>query len=144
MSEDVEMLAGRVPSELKRRVDADPRANQKVLEDALKREFMTAEEAAIERRIEERQNRKQTYLDERAERDRLVREEEREIERLESTLEHLREMKSEESELVSETVEKASASIPEDLWTPDNEAVKKYAREAGISPTELINRMGDN
>ena len=62
-----EMLSGRVPSELKRLVDADPRNNQDVLRTALKREFGSDETSRLEMRLEHRREQRRMLERERKE-----------------------------------------------------------------------------
>lgn len=81
-SDDWIMLSARVPPELKRFVDADERDNQDVIRSALWREFGGEKKAALDRRIEEIENRISIVEREKNERD-------REVEDLKSDLESL-------------------------------------------------------
>lgn len=56
MSGQEEMLSGRVPPDLKLLVQKDPRNNQRVLRDALRREFGSDERARLEMRLEHRRD----------------------------------------------------------------------------------------
>ncbi len=93
MTEDTERLVAEIPAELKRRVDADPRTNKEVVEAALKTEFATEEEAAVQRRIDEKERRLSNLKSERNERDREMNEVREELETLKNRLKSVDEMK---------------------------------------------------
>jgi chromosome segregation ATPase len=80
------MISGRVPWELKQLVDSDNRDNQKVIEDALRREFGGTNKASIERRIDEKRQRVGNLETERNERDREIEQLQNEIEALNEQL----------------------------------------------------------
>jgi len=81
MTEKVQMKVY-VTDELKRRVDADPRTNSEVVSDSLKTEFATEEEAALQRRIEEKEGRLATLKGERNERQREIKQNQEKLENL--------------------------------------------------------------
>lgn len=85
--EEMVMLSGRVPEELKRLVDADKRDNQDVLQAALWREYGGEREGALKRRLEEKRRRRTIVKEERESRDNELDEIDRDIEALEAKLE---------------------------------------------------------
>ena len=93
MSNDTERLVAEIPAELKQRVDADPRTNKEVVEAALKTEFATEEEAAVQRRIDEKERRLSNLKSERNERDREINEVREELETLKNRLKSVDEIK---------------------------------------------------
>ena len=93
MSNDTERLVAEIPAELKQRVDADPRTNKEVVEAALKTEFATEEEAAVQRRVDEKERRLSNLKSERNERDREINEVREELETLKNRLKSVDEMK---------------------------------------------------
>jgi len=71
-TEDRERLVAEIPEELKRLADADERTNQEIVEAALWREFGGERKAALDRRIEEIENRLGMVKRERNERNREI------------------------------------------------------------------------
>jgi len=131
---DRTMLSSRVPNDLKALVDADPRANQEVVETALLREFGGERQGAIERRIEEKERRLSTIESEKNER-------EREMAELENKLEALREKKegmvSQEQKVVNEAVETLSIHPDEGH---SHAAAEHWADKAGMDKREFWDR----
>ena len=78
----VEMLSGRVPSELKERVRQDPRPNQQVMKEALEREFATEDEAAVLNRLDEINREMETLREQKERREQKLSQKEEEKERL--------------------------------------------------------------
>lgn len=138
------MLSVRVPVELKALVDADGRTNQDIVQSALWREFGGENrQSALERRIEEKENRIGMIERERNER-------ERELERLRDDLEALR-AKIESAEtfrdgIVKEAVETMNIHPSEGH---DHLAAENWADKADLTPKEFWRRYteaynGDN
>lgn len=89
MTGNTERLVAELPSELKHRVDADPRDNKQVVIAALQTEFATEEEAAVQRRIEEKEERIATLKGERNEREREIEQNMEELESLQRRLDSI-------------------------------------------------------
>jgi chromosome segregation ATPase len=134
MSDDLVMLSGRVPEELKELVDADPRANQEVIKAALWREMGGERKASLDRRIEEKENRIQMIKREKNEREREILEEEDALEALKTKR---NKMESKQSELW-EDVEEKLENVP---LKPDNPGVKAQADRVDMKPEELIEEI---
>lgn len=136
MGEDGTVLMGvRVPAELKALVDADSRTNQDIVQSALWREFGGENrQSALERRIEEKENRIGMIERERNER-------ERELERLRDDLEALRDkLESAETfreQIVKEAVETMSIHPSEGH---DHLAAENWADKADLTPEAFWQR----
>jgi len=137
MSEELVMLSGRVPEELKQLVDADPRDNQEVLRAALWREMGGERMASLERRIEEKQNRINMIEREKNERERELEEERDELEALKLKLEQEQEQ---ENELMQDVKEKLE-NVP---LKPDNPGVQAQAERVDMTPEELIKEVRED
>lgn len=135
MSEDMVMMSGRIPEDLKALVDADPRDNQEVLRSALWREFGGERKGALERRIEEKERRISMIESEKEQRENELQEERRELEALQSKLD---EKVSEENQLLNEA-EEALSRIPNP--TVDNTAVQNWADKCDMEPSELLDKV---
>ena len=131
MSEEREMLSARVPSELKRLVDADQRSNQEVMEAALWREFGGQRKGAVERRIEEKERRLSMVTSERKER---KREEEKIKEKIAALKEKKRAIEENNAEHREEKLRKLK-KVPND---PEHTFVQEVADELGIGPEQAI------
>jgi len=136
MSEEMVMLSGRVPGELKELVDADRRNNQEILRAALWREFGGERQADIERRVEEKERRVSMIQSEKNER-------ERELEREQKELAALREkLNSEEKE--QQVRRQEAFDVLENVpWNPDNPAIQTNADDLDMTPEELIAELED-
>jgi septal ring factor EnvC (AmiA/AmiB activator) len=132
MSDDeTERLVAEIDARLKARTKADPRTIREVVERALEHEFATGETAAIERRIDEKKQRIQTLEREINERERELAAERDELARLESQLDEF----ETERELQLEAARDALENTPRH---PDNPAVKNWADDLGMTPTQLL------
>lgn len=134
MSDDTERLVAEVNTELKHRAKADPRNIREIVESSLEREFSTGATAAIERRIDEREQRIQTLKREIRDRERELAEERDELQRLKGRLEGYEEKAKTELEAAREQL----CDTPKDV---DNPAVKNWAKKLGMTPMELIEEL---
>jgi len=148
MTDEMVMLSGRVPAELKERVDHDPRTNQEVLKDALKHEFATEEEAAVLQRLDELEREMSELESQKNARERQIAEKAEEKERLEKSLERIEKEENAEEERKRELWERAVtnirppqlSSVDTETWQPEtsDEAVQHFAAELEISPEEFV------
>lgn len=128
---ETERLVAEIPEDLKRLVDADSRNNKKVVVDSLWREFGGRKEGALERRIEEIENRLSVVKRERNERNREIEGLKEDIQLLEKQLGARRSTKEEK---IEEAREKLS-NAPRD---PDNLAIKQWAQKVEMTPEKFI------
>lgn len=131
---DGERLVADIDGNLKRRAKADPRPIREIVEASLRREFATGESAAIERRIEEKEDRIQTLNREINERKRERATEEEELNRLRSILDDFEGRKYDRLEEAAEKLEGVDLE-------PDNPGVKNWANKLGMSPQELVSEL---
>lgn len=131
-----EMLSARVPSELKRLVDADKRTNQEVVQAALWREFGGERKASIDRRIEEKENRISMIERERNEREREIEDERKELEALKTKREKIESHAADERENVLERL----SMIPAD---PQHPQIVEDAEELDMTPEALAQEVAD-
>lgn len=131
MSNDERTLLGaRIPAELKQLVDADPRSNQRVVEEALWDEFGGERVSAVERELEEKRERLSLVQEEIG-----TREDERQtLEEEIRALEARRETIKEDDGLTPEHRRKLSM-IPAEVSHP---VVQSIAEETGLSPEEIV------
>lgn len=134
MSDDEERLVAEIDEDLKGRARADPRSIKEIVESALEREFSTGDTAAIERRIDEKKQRIQTLEREINERERELAEETDELERLQSQLQEYKQGKQTE-------LEKARKMLEDTPKEESNPAIKKWAKDLGMTPAELLNQL---
>ena len=132
--EERERLVAEVDGSLKRRAKADPRPIREVVEASLQREFSTGKAAAVERRIDEQRQRIQTLEREINERERELAQEREELERYEQMLQEFQERND-------GLIEEANDALEGTPLEPDNPAVKNWAEEIGIPPTELVHEL---
>lgn len=138
MTDEV-MLSGRVPEELKRLVDADPRPNQEVMRAALWREFGGERVGALERQMREKENRMDMLTNEIQERGSELQKLRQDLEALESKREQVEEKQDrEEAEL-----ERARQDLADVERDPSNPAIKSRAAELDMTPTELLDELPD-
>jgi len=136
MSEEREMLSGRIPSELKRLVDADSRTNQEIIEAALWREFGGERIGAVERRIEEKERRLSMVKTERKERS-------REEEQIKQELAALKEKKKAVEENKGEQREEQLRKLKKVPNDPEHSFVQEVAEELGISPEAALQESNE-
>jgi chromosome segregation ATPase len=134
MTDDTERLVAEIQKHLKRRAKADPRSIREITESALEREFSTTETAAVERRIEEVEQRIQTLQREINERERELAEHQDKKERLERQIQDHRTRREEQLAEARETL----ADAPAD---PENPAVKNWADKLGMTPEGLVREL---
>ena len=132
-----ERLVAEINAALKERAKADPRTIKEVVESALEREFATAKTAAVERRIEEKEQRIQTLKREINERERELAHEKDEKSRLETQLEEYGTAQEQKLQEARETLKK----VPKE---PDNPAIKNWAKELGMTPEALIDELEED
>lgn len=137
MSEEMVMLSGRVPTNLKALVDADERDNQEVLRAALWREFGGERKSDLERRIEEKDKRIDIVIDELGEREDELAELKKERDALESKLDE----KEQEESAQQKLIEKAREALDGANMSPENPAVENWAKKADLTPEELIEEL---
>ena len=140
MTEETTMISGRVPTELKALVDADPRTNQEVMRAALWREFGGQRKGEIERRIEEKRRRMSMVESERNERQREYEQHQEEIAALEAKLQNVEEKKEMEQTELEQVIERLT-NAPKDVTNP---AIKRNAEELGITAQELLDKLPDD
>lgn len=133
MTDDTERVVAEIDAKLKERLKSDPRTIREIVEASLRSEFATAPTAAIERRIEEREERIQTLEHEINEREREIADERQRLERLESLLE--------DHDGRDQQLEAARDALSDTPREPDNPAIQRWADRVGITPTELIDRL---
>jgi len=136
MTEEMVMLSGRVPEELKELVDADRRDNQEIMRAALWREFGGERQADIDRRIEEKERRISMIKSEKNER-------ERELEREQSELDALKSKRNSEQKEQQAQLEQALDTLESVPWKPDNPAIQTNADDLDMTPEELIAELED-
>ena len=133
MSEQKRLVA-EVDAELKERAQADPRSIREIVTVALEREFATTETAAVERRLDEKQQRIQTLQREINDRERELAAEREDLERLETQLEQYSERRQQRFEEARDVL----ADVPKDA---DNAAVKNWAQKLNMTPQELLDEL---
>jgi len=84
------MLSSRQPPEIKRAVEADPRSNQEVIEDALRRHLGTDKTAILEMRLDHRQCEREMLARERDELNQRIQQLDEEIEYIERQISDLK------------------------------------------------------
>jgi chromosome segregation ATPase len=94
-----------LPSELHKRLKADPRTNSKAVKDALKTEFQTEDEAAVRRRIDEKERRISNVKSERNSRNQELERLQNELESLKQQLKTSKELKDERQEAIDRRLE---------------------------------------
>jgi len=124
-------LVAEIDGQLKELVKADPRTIKEIVESSLQREFQTADDAAIRRRIDEQQQRITTLEREINDREAELSKARDELQRLQSVLER----KSSKEDM---KIEKAKESLSETPNDPENPAVQNWAKKCGMSPEELL------
>lgn len=127
-------LVAEIDGGLKELVKSDPRTIKEIVESSLEREFQTAENAAIQRRIDEQRQRITTLEREINDRESELARARDELKRLESVLEKSANQK--ETKL-SKAREKLSKT-PKDT---DNPAIQHWADELNMTPEDLINEL---
>ena len=105
MSDNEERLVAEIPSNLKERVNADPRDIKEVVIDALKTEFCTADDAAVRRRIDEKETRIANVRSERNQRNRELEELQSELESLKTQLQTSEEIEQAKQDAIDERLE---------------------------------------
>lgn len=125
------MLSARVPEELKALVDADGRNNQEVIEAALWREFGGEKKAALDRRVEEIENRISIVKREKNERNRELESLREKLDALETKKNAAKSAQEKQQQKVIDRCVKKWAYLPE---SADTEAVKVQAEKAGMEP----------
>ena len=105
MSDNEERLVAEIPSNLKERVNADPRDIKEVVIDALKTEFCTANDAAVQRRIDEKETRIANVRSERNQRNRELEELQSELESLKTQLQTSEEIEQAKQDAIDERLE---------------------------------------
>jgi chromosome segregation ATPase len=133
---DEKMLSVRVPEELHALVKADKRTNQEVVRAALWREFGGERKAAIDRRIEEKENRISMIERERNERDRELEQQREELEALKDKREAVEGENAEERERMLRKLRQ----VPDD---PDHMLVQEVADQLDMTPEEAITEAND-
>lgn len=126
-----QMLSVRVPEELKSLVNADDRTNQEVVRAALWREFGGERKAAIDRRIEEMENRIGMIERERNERERELEQKRNELESLQTKRDATAEEKTEVREMKLRKLQQVPSK-------PDHPLVQEIADELNITPEEAL------
>jgi len=134
MSDELSMLSGRVPSELKDLVDADSRDNQEVIRAALWREFGGERKSDLERQLHEKKKRETVVENEMTNRQEELSDLREEINALEK---RLNKQKSEEEAKLKQALDTLE-NVP---WEPDNPAIQSNAEELGIEPEQLIEEL---
>jgi len=127
VSDNEERLVAEIPSNLKERVNADPRDIKEVVIDALKTEFCTADDAAVRRRIDEKETRIANVRSERNQRNRELEELESELESLKTQLQTSEEIEQAKQDAIDERLE----ALQDVRGTVDesNPTVEALARE---------------
>jgi len=134
MNDDEERLVAMIETELKERAKADPRTIKEIVNEALEREFSTAETAAVERRIDEKQQRIQTLEREINDRKRELAQEEDDLERLTRQLTNYKAHKNNQLEEAREALDDVAREV-------DNPGIKNWAGKLGMTPNELLERL---
>jgi len=134
MSDEEERLVAMIETKLKERAKADPRSIKEIVNGALEREFSTTETAAVERRIDEKQQRIQTLEREINDRQRKLAEEEDGLERLKKQLSDFETHKNNRLEEARE----ALSDVPREV---DNPGIKNWAGKLGMTPNELLEEL---
>lgn len=133
---DREMLGARVPSELKKLVDADERSNQDVVEAALWREFGGQKLGSLDRRIEEQKQYVAMKESQYNERGRELDEAEKELEALLAKRERIEEKQDEKKEDLYSKVR----MVPRD---PENQVVQQVAEDLDMEPEIVLKEAYD-
>jgi chromosome segregation ATPase len=131
---DDERLVAEIRSELKERAKADPRTIRDIVEASLEREFATTATAAVERRIEEKEENIERL-------DKEIRERERKRAAEKDDLERLQRQLNEHEEEQGETLADARESLEHVPHTTDNPAIKNWAGKLNLTPEELIDEL---
>jgi len=131
---ETERLVAEIDENLKRRARADPRSIREIVEASLQREFSTGESAAIERRMDEKEQRIQTLQREINDRQRELAKEKEEFNRLESMLDDFEGRRYDRLEEAAENLQGATIE-------PSNLGVKNWAGKLGMAPQELVNEL---
>jgi len=105
VSDNEERLVAEIPSNLKERVNADPRDIKEVVIDALKTEFCTADDAAVRRRIDEKETRIANVRSERNQRNRELEELQSELESLKTQLQTSEDIEQAKQDAIDERLE---------------------------------------
>jgi chromosome segregation ATPase len=136
MNENIEetRLVAEIPKDLKRLVDAHPDDNKKLVKDALWDRFGGRHEAAIERRIEEIEDRLGNVKRERNERN-------REIEDLKEKRGFFRKQLEKREEMTDKTLDEAREALEETDRDPNNPAIQNWAEKLNMTATELIEQL---
>lgn len=130
-------LVAEIEQNLKRRAKADPRSIKEIVEASLRREFATGESAAVERRIEEKEDRIQTLNREINERKRERAKEKEELNRLQSMLDDYEGRKY-------DRLDEARDELEGTPMEPNNPAIKNWASKIGMTPQELVHELRDD
>lgn len=99
------MLSGRVPPQLKRRVDTDPRANQDVIQAALRRYLGTDEASVLEMRLDHRRTEREMLERERRDLEERINRLDEEIEAMETQVEDVLEAEQEYADGLDEILD---------------------------------------
>jgi len=129
-----ERLVADVDSNLKSRAKADPRSIKEIVNQALEREFSTAETAAVERRIDEKETRITNLQREINEREREMAKVQDELGRLRQQLENYTDHRQDQLDEARDALEGVDAD-------PENPAVKNWAGKLGMTPVELVEEL---
>jgi len=137
-----------LPEELHDLLNADSRSNSEAVEAALWAEYGGEKEAAIDRRIEEKESRISLLTSERNERDREIDEEKKELKALKSKKENLgpdveQHWKDAVGNIHPTNAAKQMSTYDAETWAPrvDNEKVQIYADRLGITPEEFVEKF---
>jgi len=132
---DDELMGVRIPSELKRMVDADSRTNQEVVEAALWREFGGKRKGLVDVQIERKQDQLESVASERDELSDEVNRLRQEIEALKATREEIESGSTYREDVLSllEKIEGGGGHI----W-PSHDEVEKLATQEDKQPEEVI------
>lgn len=138
MSEEV-MLSGRVPEELKKLVDADPRTNQEIIQAALWKEFGGKRQSVVEQQIDHKQEQLKSIRDEKADLTDAAADLETEIRALKERLAELdndsNELNNDMDEILDAMEEKGTH-----YWA-DNPNIKELATEYGLDESDIMHRL---
>jgi len=135
--EEEEMLSARVPSELKDLVDADSRSNQEVVRSALWSEFGGKRKGDLESRLNEKEKRMTLVQEEKKSRESELSELEKEANAIRKKLRKVENEEQSKLEDAKETLD----GVPKH---PENEAIQTWADKIGITPEELIEKLGES
>ena len=129
-----ERLVAEIDPDLKKLVKADPRTIKEIVESSLEREFQTVENAAIQRRMDEKKQRITTLKREINDRTAELAKEEDEFERLESLLKRNTDNKQQKLTDAREQLQ----GVPRNT---DNPAIKNWASKLSMTPEEFIDEL---